>query len=152
LHHLRTLAGCAGLTAGFSALVRERIAATKHWQLRRTRRGANVRTATIRSHGEAKSEPGTRAIIAVGDTIRAQTMIMGYADCFVLLGVVLLAAAVLVALLGVSNGPVDQFLLVANSIFAMASTVVFSESRQSLAGCHSRRAGSQQNGKTVYGC
>jgi MFS transporter, DHA2 family, multidrug resistance protein len=40
-----------------------------------------------------------RAIIAVGDTIRAQATIMGYADCFALLGVVLLVAAVLVALL-----------------------------------------------------
>jgi len=33
-----------------------------------------------------------RAIIAVGDTIRAQATIMGYADCFALLGVVLIAA------------------------------------------------------------
>jgi DHA2 family multidrug resistance protein len=40
-----------------------------------------------------------RAIAAVGDTIRAQATIMGYADCFALLGVVLLVAAVLVALL-----------------------------------------------------
>jgi MFS transporter, DHA2 family, multidrug resistance protein len=40
-----------------------------------------------------------RAIIAVGETIRAQATIMGYADCFALLGVVLLAAALLVALL-----------------------------------------------------
>jgi DHA2 family multidrug resistance protein len=40
-----------------------------------------------------------RAIIAVGDTIRAQSTIMGYADCFALLGVVLLAAAILVPLL-----------------------------------------------------
>ena len=47
-----------------------------------------------------------RAIIAVGDTIRAQATIMGYADCFALLGVVLLIAAVLVALLkkGASSG------------------------------------------------
>jgi DHA2 family multidrug resistance protein len=40
-----------------------------------------------------------RAIIAVGETIRAQATIMGYADCFALLGVVLLAAALVVALL-----------------------------------------------------
>ncbi len=40
-----------------------------------------------------------RAIIAVGDTIRAQSTILGYADCFALLGVVLLAAAILVPLL-----------------------------------------------------
>jgi len=47
-----------------------------------------------------------RAIVAVGDTIRAQATIMGYADCFALLGVVLLVAAVLVALLqkGVASG------------------------------------------------
>jgi MFS transporter, DHA2 family, multidrug resistance protein len=47
-----------------------------------------------------------RAIAAVGDTIRAQATIMGYADCFALLGVVLLVAAVLVALLkkGAASG------------------------------------------------
>ena len=47
-----------------------------------------------------------RAIIAVGDTIRAQATIMGYADCFALLGVVLVVAAVLVALLkkGTASG------------------------------------------------
>jgi MFS transporter, DHA2 family, multidrug resistance protein len=33
-----------------------------------------------------------QAVIAVGNTIRAQATIMGYADCFALLGVVLLAA------------------------------------------------------------
>jgi DHA2 family multidrug resistance protein len=47
-----------------------------------------------------------RGVIAVGDTIRAQATIMGYADCFGLLGVVLLVAATLVALLkkGVASG------------------------------------------------
>ena len=40
-----------------------------------------------------------RAVIAVGDAIRAQATIMGYSDCFALLGVVLLVAAALVALL-----------------------------------------------------
>ena len=40
-----------------------------------------------------------RAIIAVGQTIRAQATIMGYADCFALLGVVLLVAILPVALL-----------------------------------------------------
>jgi DHA2 family multidrug resistance protein len=40
-----------------------------------------------------------RAIIAVGGTIRAQSTIMGYGDCFALLGVVLVVAAGLVALL-----------------------------------------------------
>ena len=47
-----------------------------------------------------------RAIIAVGDTIRAQATIMGYADCFALLGVVLIIAILPVALLrkGTASG------------------------------------------------
>ena len=40
-----------------------------------------------------------RAVIAVGAIIRAQATIMGYADCFALLGVVLIAAILPVALL-----------------------------------------------------
>ncbi|MBO0710896.1 MAG: DHA2 family efflux MFS transporter permease subunit [Acetobacteraceae bacterium] len=40
-----------------------------------------------------------QAVIAVGQTIRAQATVMGYADCFALLGVVLLGAVVCVALL-----------------------------------------------------
>jgi MFS transporter, DHA2 family, multidrug resistance protein len=40
-----------------------------------------------------------RAIIAVGQTIRAQATIMGYADSFALIGVVLLMAVVAVAML-----------------------------------------------------
>jgi len=40
-----------------------------------------------------------RAIIAVGNTIRAQATIMGYADAFALIGVVLVAAVFAVALL-----------------------------------------------------
>src|ERR1700689_2050963 len=40
-----------------------------------------------------------RAIIAVGETISAQAPIMGYADSFALIGAVLLAAVVLVAML-----------------------------------------------------
>jgi DHA2 family multidrug resistance protein len=40
-----------------------------------------------------------RAVIAIGDTIRAQATIMGYADCFALLGVVLIAAILPVMLL-----------------------------------------------------
>jgi MFS transporter, DHA2 family, multidrug resistance protein len=40
-----------------------------------------------------------RAIIAVGQTIRAQSTIMGYGDCFALLGVVLIIAILPVALL-----------------------------------------------------
>ena len=41
-----------------------------------------------------------RAIIAVGQTIRAQATIMGYADSFALIGVVLLIAVLAVAMLG----------------------------------------------------
>ncbi|HTW71801.1 MAG TPA: hypothetical protein VME47_18090 [Acetobacteraceae bacterium] len=33
-----------------------------------------------------------RAVIAVGNTVRMQATIMGYADCFALLGGILLAA------------------------------------------------------------
>ena len=40
-----------------------------------------------------------RAIIAVGQTIRAQATIMGYADSFVLIGVVLLVAVQAVTML-----------------------------------------------------
>jgi len=40
-----------------------------------------------------------RAVIAVGQTIRAEATIMGYADSFALLGVVLLVAALFVAML-----------------------------------------------------
>jgi MFS transporter, DHA2 family, multidrug resistance protein len=40
-----------------------------------------------------------RAIIAVGRTIRAQATIMGYADSFAFIGIVLLTAVVAVALL-----------------------------------------------------
>jgi len=47
-----------------------------------------------------------RAVIAVGDTIRAQATIMGYADCFALLGVVLIVTLLPVALLrkGAASG------------------------------------------------
>jgi DHA2 family multidrug resistance protein len=47
-----------------------------------------------------------RAIIAVGQTIRGQATIMGYADCFALLGVVLILAILPVALLkkGAASG------------------------------------------------
>jgi DHA2 family multidrug resistance protein len=40
-----------------------------------------------------------RAVIAVGGTIRAQATVMGYADCFALLGAVLVCAVASVALL-----------------------------------------------------
>ena len=45
------------------------------------------------------AEAWHQAVIAVGNTIRAQATIMGYADCFGLLGVVLLAAILPVVLL-----------------------------------------------------
>jgi DHA2 family multidrug resistance protein len=47
-----------------------------------------------------------RSVIAVGQTIRAQATIMGYADSFALLGVVLLIAILPVALLrrGTASG------------------------------------------------
>jgi DHA2 family multidrug resistance protein len=40
-----------------------------------------------------------RAMIAIGDTVRAQATFMGYADCFALLGVVLLCALGAIAML-----------------------------------------------------
>ena len=46
-----------------------------------------------------------QAIIAVGQTIRAQATIMGYADCFALLGVVLIIAILPVALLKKAPSP-----------------------------------------------
>jgi DHA2 family multidrug resistance protein len=47
-----------------------------------------------------------RAVIAVGDIIRTEATIMGYADCFALLGVVLIVAILPVALLrrGAASG------------------------------------------------
>jgi MFS transporter, DHA2 family, multidrug resistance protein len=45
-----------------------------------------------------------QAVIAVGNAIRAQATIMGYADCFALLGIVLLAAILPVALLRKGTG------------------------------------------------
>ena len=47
-----------------------------------------------------------RAVIAVGQTIGAQATIMGYADCFALLGVILIAAILPVAMLrkGAASG------------------------------------------------
>jgi DHA2 family multidrug resistance protein len=57
------------------------------------------------SHGFP--DPATalhRAIIAVGQTIRAQATIMGYADCFALLGGILILAILPVALLRKGTG------------------------------------------------
>ena len=47
-----------------------------------------------------------RAVIAVGQTIRAEATIMGYADSFALIGVVLLLAALSIAMLqkGTASG------------------------------------------------
>jgi DHA2 family multidrug resistance protein len=55
------------------------------------------RLAELQQHFMARglssaAEAWHRALVAVGDTIRAQATIMGYADCFALLGVVLVAA------------------------------------------------------------
>lgn len=46
-----------------------------------------------------------KAIIAVGQTIRAQATIMGYADCFALLGAVLIIAILPIALLNKAPSP-----------------------------------------------
>jgi DHA2 family multidrug resistance protein len=52
------------------------------------------------AHGEPdKAGAMHRAIVAVGNAIRAQATIMGYSDSFALIGVILLAAVVAVALL-----------------------------------------------------
>ena len=57
------------------------------------------------AHGVAGvAEAWHQAVIAVGNTIRAQATIMGYADCFALLGVVLLAAILPIALLRKGTG------------------------------------------------
>jgi DHA2 family multidrug resistance protein len=45
-----------------------------------------------------------RAIVAVGQTIRAQATIMGYADCFAMIGIVLIVAILPVALLRSGTG------------------------------------------------
>ncbi len=55
------------------------------------------RLAELQQHFMAQGLPGAaaawhRAVIAVGDAVRAQATIMGYADCFAMLGIVLLAA------------------------------------------------------------
>jgi DHA2 family multidrug resistance protein len=52
------------------------------------------------AHGVASASGAWhRAVIAIGETIRAQATIMGYADCFALLGIILLAAILPVMLL-----------------------------------------------------
>jgi MFS transporter, DHA2 family, multidrug resistance protein len=59
------------------------------------------------AHGSLDPRGAThRAIIAVGQAVRAQATIMGYADSFALIGVVLVAAVVLVPLLrkGAASG------------------------------------------------
>jgi DHA2 family multidrug resistance protein len=40
-----------------------------------------------------------RAVVAVGETIRAQATVMGYSDCFALIGVILVCAALSIAVL-----------------------------------------------------
>ncbi len=52
------------------------------------------------SHGTADADGAMhRAVVAIGDIVRAQATLMGYADCFALLGVVLLGALGAVAML-----------------------------------------------------
>jgi DHA2 family multidrug resistance protein len=52
------------------------------------------------AHGDPDPQGAMhRAIIAVGQTIRGQAVIMGYADSFALIGVVLLAAVLAVVML-----------------------------------------------------
>ncbi|HUN40296.1 MAG TPA: MDR family MFS transporter [Acetobacteraceae bacterium] len=58
-----------------------------------------TRVADLQQYFMAHGVPSTedawhRAVIAVGATVRAQATIMGYADCFALLGAILLAAVV----------------------------------------------------------
>jgi DHA2 family multidrug resistance protein len=62
------------------------------------------RLAELQQHFMAHGTPDAagamhRAMIAIGDSIRAQATYMGYADCFELLGVILLCAVVAVAVL-----------------------------------------------------
>jgi MFS transporter, DHA2 family, multidrug resistance protein len=62
------------------------------------------RLAEMQQYFMAHGEPDRagamhRAIVAVGNAIRAQATIMGYSDSFALIGVILLAAVVAVALL-----------------------------------------------------
>ena len=45
-----------------------------------------------------------QAVIAIGNTIHAQATIMGYTDCFALLGLVLLAAILAIVLLRKGTG------------------------------------------------
>jgi DHA2 family multidrug resistance protein len=59
------------------------------------------------SHGTTDPESAMhRAVVAVGKIIRSQAMLMGYADAFALVGVVLVVAVISVALLkkGIAEG------------------------------------------------
>jgi DHA2 family multidrug resistance protein len=63
-----------------------------------------TRLAELQQHFMAQGVPSAegawhRAVIAIGDSIRAQATIMGYADCFALLGVVLIAAVLPVVMM-----------------------------------------------------
>jgi DHA2 family multidrug resistance protein len=49
-----------------------------------------------------------RAVIAIGESIRAEATIMGYADCFALLGVVVIISILPVALLKKNTASVDS--------------------------------------------
>ncbi len=74
---------------------------------RRRGRGSTLLQQYFMAHGTPDPAGAMhRAMIAVGNAIRAQATIMGYADCFALLGAVLLAAVLAVAMLrkGVAAG------------------------------------------------
>ena len=65
-----------------------------------TRRSTSALQRYFMAHGYPDPAGAMhRAIIAVGNTIRAQATIMGYAQAFALIGVVLVAAVFAVALL-----------------------------------------------------
>jgi DHA2 family multidrug resistance protein len=62
------------------------------------------RLAELQQHFMADGLPSAaeawhRAVVAVGETVREQASIMGYADCFALLGAVLLVAILPVVLM-----------------------------------------------------
>jgi MFS transporter, DHA2 family, multidrug resistance protein len=82
-------------------------------QISLVRPAMRVRLADLQQYFMAHGFPDSggaahRAIIAIGQTVRAQATIMGYADSFALIGFILLAAVVLVPLLrkgAASGGP-----------------------------------------------
>jgi hypothetical protein len=64
-----------------------------------TFQGKHPRVYPLGNFDDRHSGDCHRAIIAVGNTIRAQATIMGYSDAFALIGVVLLVAVLGVAIM-----------------------------------------------------